>query len=70
MTDDTPESATEPIDAGDTGIPERPKRPWWKQAISTTITLIVLVAVFGFVVPQLADYDKVLEYIGDISAVE
>ncbi len=53
-----------------TGIPERPSRPWWKQAISIAITVAVLVAVFGFVIPQLADYDKVLEYIGDISPME
>lgn len=70
MTDRVPERETVPTDRDDTGIPERPKRPWWKQAISIAITLFVLVAVFGFVVPQLADYDKVLEYIGDISTVE
>jgi uncharacterized membrane protein YbhN (UPF0104 family) len=70
VTDDIPESTTAPIGADDTGIPERPKRPWWKQAISIAITLVVLVAVFGFVIPQLADYDKVLEYIGEITTQE
>jgi len=52
------------------GVPERAKRPWWKQAISIAVTVIVLVAVFGFVIPQLADYEKVLEYIGDIDTRE
>jgi uncharacterized membrane protein YbhN (UPF0104 family) len=70
VTDDVPESKTAPIAADDAGIPERPKRPWWKQAISIAITLVVLVAVFGFVIPQLADYDKVLEYIGEITTQE
>lgn len=51
-------------------IPERAKRPWWKQAISIAVTVTVLIVVFGFVIPQLADYDKVLEYIGDIDTRE
>lgn len=59
-----------PDDEISLGVPERTKRPWWKQAISIAVTLIVLVAVFGFVIPQLADYEKVLEYISDIDATE
>ena len=71
MTDgDTPGTAATADDHDDSGIPERQKRPWWKQAISIAITLVVLVAVFGFVIPQLADYDKVLEYIGEITPQE
>jgi uncharacterized protein (TIRG00374 family) len=48
--------------------PQRKKRPWWQQALSATITVAVLVAVFGFVIPQLADYRDILGFVGDISA--
>jgi uncharacterized protein (TIRG00374 family) len=51
-------------------VPQRPKRPWWKQAISIGITIIVLVAVFGFVLPKLADYRSIVDYIGSISPLE
>lgn len=69
MSDDAPRTEHDPDDP-DVGVPARPKRPWWKQAISVAVTLIVLVAVFGFVIPQLADYEKVLEYIVDIDSIE
>jgi uncharacterized membrane protein YbhN (UPF0104 family) len=52
---------------GDASIPQKPDRPWWKQAISIGITLAVLVAVFGFVIPKVADYRSIAQYIGDIS---
>ncbi|GMQ99123.1 MAG: hypothetical protein BMS9Abin17_1678 [Acidimicrobiia bacterium] len=48
-------------------VPERKHRPWWHQAISVAVTVIVLVAVFGFVIPNLADYREVLESVGRIS---
>jgi uncharacterized membrane protein YbhN (UPF0104 family) len=48
-------------------IPQRKKRPWWHQALSIAVTVVVLVAVFGFVIPQLADYKDILEFVGDIS---
>jgi uncharacterized protein (TIRG00374 family) len=48
-------------------VPHRTKRPWWHQALSTAITVAVLVAVFGFVIPQLADYRDILGIVGDIS---
>ncbi len=54
----------------DVRVPERPHRPWWKQAISIGVTLLVLVAVFGFVLPGLTDYGLILEYIGGISVGE
>jgi uncharacterized protein (TIRG00374 family) len=69
-TDDLPLGEGTPDDVDPPGVPERKKRPWWKQAISIAITVAVLVAVFGFVIPQLADYEKVLEYIGDIDSKE
>ena len=51
----------------DSSIPNKPDRPWWKQAISIGITLVVLIAVFGFVMPKIADYRSIAQYIGDIS---
>jgi len=48
-------------------VPERKHRPWWHQAISVAVTVIVLVVVFGFVIPNLADYTEVLESVGGIS---
>jgi len=54
----------------DSAVPQKPKRPWWKQAISIGVTVAVLVAVFGFVLPKLADYRSIVDYIGSISRVE
>ena len=51
----------------DASIPRKPDRPWWKQALSIGITLIVLIAVFGFVLPKVADYRSIAQYIGEIS---
>ena len=53
-------------DAAEAAIPQNPHRPWWKQAISVGITLAVLIAVFGFVLPQLADYRSIAAYISSI----
>jgi uncharacterized membrane protein YbhN (UPF0104 family) len=50
-------------------VPHKPKRPWWKQAISIAITLVVLIAVFGFVIPQVADYRSIVDYIGAITPI-
>lgn len=54
----------------ESGVPQKPKRPWWKQAISIGVTVVVLVAVFGFVLPKLADYRSIVDYIGTISPAE
>ena len=51
-------------------VPATPNRPWWKQVIQVLITLTVLVVVFGFFIPQLADYRDVLDVIQDISPGE
>ncbi len=67
-----PDQPTPPdeSDAIESSVPQRPHRPWWKQAISIGITAVVLVAVFGFVLPQLADYRSILNYIGSITPLE
>lgn len=41
-----------------------------RQVVQGVVTLTVLVVVFGFVLPKLADYDQVLQYISDIAVVE
>ncbi|MFV1999371.1 MAG: hypothetical protein ACC654_03300, partial [Acidimicrobiia bacterium] len=53
--------------AAPTLAPERKRRPWWHQAISVATTVVVLVVVFGFVIPNLADYRDVLDSVGAIS---
>ncbi len=60
----------DPSQGSDSAVPQKPKRPWWKQAISIGITVVVLVAVFGFVLPKLADYQSIADYIGSISPAE
>jgi len=59
-----------PSPGSDSTAPQKPKRPWWKQAISIGITVVVLVAVFGFVLPKLADYRSIADYIGSITTTE
>jgi uncharacterized membrane protein YbhN (UPF0104 family) len=66
---ETPQPPLTPPES-DSAVPQKPKRPWWKQAISIGVTVVVLVAVFGFVLPKLADYRSVVDYIGSISPVE
>jgi uncharacterized membrane protein YbhN (UPF0104 family) len=73
MTDETAETAD--IDgadseaghlAGETPASRKPQA-WWRQALSILITLIVLVAVFGFVIPQVADYRDIAGTVADIA---
>ena len=59
--------ATDP-EAGQTEAPQPKKRAWWQQALSVAVTVIVLVAVFGFVIPQLADYKDILGFVSEIPA--
>jgi uncharacterized protein (TIRG00374 family) len=47
------------------------KKPsWQRQLIQGVITLAVLVLVFGFVIPRLADYEAVLDYVGGVSIAQ
>jgi uncharacterized membrane protein YbhN (UPF0104 family) len=55
-------------EAEQTEAPQRKKRSWWQQALSVAVTVIVLVAVFGFVIPQLADYKDILGFVSEIPA--
>jgi len=51
-------------------VPQRPHRPWWRQLLGLAVTLAVIVVVFGFVIPQLADYQEVLDRITSIDPRE
>ncbi len=50
--------------------PQRKKRPLWQRLLSLSITIAVLVAVFGFILPSLADYRDVLDYVAAIDPGE
>jgi uncharacterized membrane protein YbhN (UPF0104 family) len=52
------------------GIPQRSGQPLWKRLLRAAVTILVLVLVFGFVLPQLADYRTVADHIGDIEPVQ
>ena len=52
------------------GIPQRTERTLWKRLLRAAVTILVLVLVFGFVLPQLADYQAVADHIGDIEPIQ
>jgi putative heme transporter len=51
-------------------VPAGPHRPWWRKLLSVLVTLAVVVIVFGFVIPELADYEDVLDRISSIDGRE
>ncbi|MEZ5175469.1 MAG: YbhN family protein [Acidimicrobiia bacterium] len=51
-------------------VPVRAHQPLWRRVLSVAITVAVLVVVFGFVLPKLADYDAVVGYLSDVSGIE
>jgi uncharacterized membrane protein YbhN (UPF0104 family) len=51
-------------------VTERPHRPWWQQVLSFGLTAAVLIIVFGFVIPKLADYGAVLDHISSLDTRE
>lgn len=73
MTDETAETADIDGAGSEAGNPtgetpaSRKPQAWWRQALSILITLIVLVAVFGFVIPQVADYRDIAGTVADIA---
>jgi len=75
MTDDasSPTGASSPDSTpsdASASIPGGGKQAWWKQALSIGVTIVVLIAVFGFVLPKVADYRAIVDYIGDISITD
>lgn len=67
MTEDADPSAGATAPDPSPPIPGGGKQAWWKQTLSIGITIVVLIAVFGFVLPKVADYRAIVDYIGDIS---
>lgn len=67
MTDEIPPAQESPESDSDPEVPGSQHQAWWKRALSIGITVAVLVAVFGFVLPRVADYEAIVDYIGDIS---
>jgi uncharacterized membrane protein YbhN (UPF0104 family) len=63
---------TEPLEPtrDDGAVPQIHKQPLWKRLARGGVTVAVLVLVFGFVLPKLADYGTVLDLVGDISTVQ
>ena len=55
---------------GASGVPQRPTVVWWRQALSIVVTVAVVVAVFGFVFPRIADYGDVIDVIGTVDRGE
>jgi len=51
-------------------IPGTQKPPLWQRIVRSSVTLLVLVVVFGFVLPQLADYRVIADYIQGIEPFE
>jgi hypothetical protein len=49
------------------GKPKKKKMPWGK-IIQSVIALVVIVAIFGFWIPQFADYSDVWPLLGDLTA--
>ena len=54
----------------ESAIPQRTGQPLWKRLLRAAVTVLVLVLVFGFVLPQLADYRAVADLIGDIEPIQ
>ena len=57
MTDDPTEEA----------VPSPSRPPMWRRLVSVGITVLVLVLVFGFVIPQFSDYRAMVDYVGGIT---
>jgi uncharacterized membrane protein YbhN (UPF0104 family) len=64
MTDQGEAPPAEPL------IPSTKKQPLWQRAARGAVTLLVLVLVFGFVIPKLADYRAVADHIQGIEPLE
>ena len=54
----------------ESAIPQRAGQPLWQRLLRAAVTILVLVLVFGFVLPKLADYRAVADHIGDIEPIQ
>jgi len=55
---------------GEAAIPQMTGQPLWQRLLRAAVTILVLVLVFGFVLPKLADYRTVVDHIGDIDPIQ
>ena len=51
-------------------VPGGNKPPLWKRLAKAAVTVAVLVLVFGFVLPKLADYRTIMGLVGDITVTQ
>lgn len=54
----------------ESAIPQRTGQPLWKRLLRASVTILVLVVVFGFVLPKLADYQAVADHIGAVEPMQ
>lgn len=54
----------------ESSVPKGTHQPLWKRLLRAAVTILVLVLVFGFVLPKLADYQAVADHIGDIGSTQ
>lgn len=54
----------------ESSVPRESHQPLWKRLLRVAVTILVLVLVFGFVLPKLADYQAVADHIGDIGSTQ
>ena len=50
---------------------ERPRRrPFLKRAIQLALSLVIVVGIFAYAIPRIADYSAVMDTIGDLTPIE
>ncbi|HSL11313.1 MAG TPA: lysylphosphatidylglycerol synthase domain-containing protein [Actinomycetota bacterium] len=69
MTAGDPAAAAAPTSAADAARRER-KRPTWRRVLSGALSAAVVVGVFAFAIPQIADYGEVLDTVATLTPIE
>src|SRR3990170_6748249 len=49
---------------------QRPRRPYLKRAIQLSLSLVIVVGIFAYAIPRIADYSAVMDTIGDLTPIE
>ncbi len=63
-------TATDGTAPEESSVPTGTHQPLWKRLLRAAVTILVLILVFGFVLPKLADYRAVADHIGDIDPIQ
>ena len=59
------------LDSNEPADADAPRRGvTWKRVASAIVSLIIIVGIFYFVMPLIADYDEVFRTIGDMTTLE